>query len=707
MSDQSGFDTSHYYALPIGTNLFEFRIEQVLGHGGFGITYLATDTNLDERVAIKEYMPSEIAVRVSDSTVRAKTKSDNDTLEQGLNSFLEEARTIARFRHRNIVHVRRFFRLNGTAYIVLEYEYGHTLGQYLETHTINNDQLRELLSAVLNGLDVVHTRATLHRDLKPSNIILRPDESPVLIDFGAARDFQSRNSRSVTAIATAGYSPPEQYIGGQQGPWTDIYALGAIAYRIVSGTTPPDSLRRLRKDPLIPASSLDVEYDPAILRTIDWMLKIDESERPISVEAVRDSLSGAVFDTAKDTAGNQASEHKSKSASDYPSESVDLSVKTAEPRALRPALYIAGLAALMGIAIYGLNFYRDLVKQSQASAPVSFVKALAPVATPTEVAPKASANTSMSSNYAKKLFEAAYDEQKLNALLHQCKTSANCSANITSTIDLRFKTIELEKRRFQEARDPTQYSAYLAGCLACQYRDAAMTQAKKDEPSPLPNALATTSPTDPTAPANTTTSSYFADRLSEARYDEQKLNALLDQCKPASGCYLSPAINERLSIILRERRQYWAAHTPSEYSQYLFECVACIFREAAQANATRVPPAIPPAPVVDIPEPDRWNAVAFVIYRVNGRSRVAIGYSGIRSSPEEAKRSAKAACERRSDGHYCKTSHANRTGCYYIQSGVNRGRVRWASAGTPEGAQRGCQAGGYRCDGSPIGGCIN
>jgi serine/threonine protein kinase len=172
--------------------------------------------NLDERVAIKEYMPNEIAVRVSDSTVRAKTRADSDTLEQGLNSFLEEARTIARFRHRNIVHVRRFFRLNGTACIVLEYEYGQTLGQYLETHKMGNDQLHDLLSSVRDGLDVVHSRATLHRDLKPSNIILRPDESPVLIDFGASRDFRSRDSRSVTTIATTGYSPPEQYIGANK-----------------------------------------------------------------------------------------------------------------------------------------------------------------------------------------------------------------------------------------------------------------------------------------------------------------------------------------------------------------------------------------------------------------------------------------------------------------------------------------------------------
>ena len=477
MSDQS-FDTSHYYALPVGTNLFEFRIEQILGHGGFGITYLATDTNLDERVAIKEYMPSEIAVRTSDSTVRAKTKSDSDNLEQGLNSFLEEARTIARFRHRNIVHVRRFFRLNGTAYIVLEYEYGQTLGQYLETHKIGNDQLRDLLSSVLNGLDVVHARATLHRDLKPSNIILRPDESPVLIDFGAARDFQSRNSRSVTAIATAGYSPPEQSIGGQQGPWTDLYALGAIAYRIVSGTTPPDSLRRLRKDPLVPASSLDVEYDPAILRTIDWMLKIDEAERPVSVDAVRDSLGGTAFAAGQDAASGQ----QQKSASDDPNGSAnDVSVETApEPRALGPVLHIAGLVALVGIAIYGLNFYRDLAKQRQTSTPMStsLEKTLAAPATP--------AFTMTPSFYTTSFYEAGYDEQKLNALLEQCRSDANCTTNHTSAINNRLSIVEREKRQFAAAHSSAEYSAYADGCIACRFRDTAIIFAKNIEPPPPP-----------------------------------------------------------------------------------------------------------------------------------------------------------------------------------------------------------------------------
>ena len=448
MSRSSGSDTSHYYALPAGTNLFEFRIEQVLGYGGFGITYLATDTNLDERVAIKEYLPGEIAVRVSGSTVRAKIGSDGDSLEQGLNSYLEEARTIARFRHRNIVHVRRFFRLNGTAYIVLEYEDGQTLAQYLETHTVGNDQLRALLSGVLDGLEVVHSRATLHRDLKPSNIILRPDQSPVLIDFGASRDFQTRNSKSVTAIATAGYSPPEQYIGGQQGPWTDLYALGAIAYRVVSGVTPPDSLRRLRKDPLIPASSLDVEYDPAILRTIDWMLKIDEAERPISVEAVRDSLAGkALEQLAIGSAGTDLGQNQRIALDGDRPASVTKPSKTApQSRVLRAALFVVGLAAFLGITIYSSGFYNGRDAKGQAS-----------VLVPSQTTPPASesASAEISAGTAAKVKRAdpspqpnattailpadpeAFDadksqsvvqgEQKLDPVVEDCGNANNCS----------------------------------------------------------------------------------------------------------------------------------------------------------------------------------------------------------------------------------------------------------------------------------------
>lgn len=215
-------------------------------------------------------------------------------MPQGRKAFLEEARLLARFRHPNIVHVRRFFELHGTGYIVQDYEPGQTLSNRLANGPIGEEELRRVLTGVLDGLEAVHERAILHRDLKPDNIILRANGTPVLIDFGAARDFAGRHSRSITAIAAGGYTPPEQWgVGGQQGPWSDLYALGAIGYRCVTGAAPPISLQRLRTDPLVPAATAAAgRYDAALLRTIDWMLTIDEAKRPASVTAVRAALGG-------------------------------------------------------------------------------------------------------------------------------------------------------------------------------------------------------------------------------------------------------------------------------------------------------------------------------------------------------------------------------------------------------------------------------
>lgn len=298
-SERSAGD-SHHFALPNGTKLFEFEIDKVLGHGGFGITYLATDMHLQEQVAIKEYLPNELAVRLSSKEVSPKSGGSRADFEAGLKAFLEEARLVARVKHSNIVRVRRFFEFQGTGYIVQEYEEGTTLSQRLGKGSLPEQELRTILLKVLDGLEYAHERAILHRDVKPSNIMLRKDGTPVLIDFGAARDFASRHSRSITAIASPGYTPPEQFgIGGEQGPWTDIYALGAVLYRCVTGKPPIDSLRRLRKDALVPASvEASGNYDPVLLKLIDWMLQIEESDRPASANAVREALQGIDAETA-------------------------------------------------------------------------------------------------------------------------------------------------------------------------------------------------------------------------------------------------------------------------------------------------------------------------------------------------------------------------------------------------------------------------
>ena len=285
-------DGGYLLALPKGTKLFEYRIESVLGQGGFGITYLANDTLLDEAVAIKEYFPNESAFRTRDLSARAKSPQDRELFQSGLDAFLGEARIIARFRHHNIMQVRRFFEAHGTAYIVLQFETGRSFEDVVAGGPIPEKELMPIIAGILDGLEAVHERAILHRDIKPRNVIIRQNGTPVLIDFGAARDFSSRNSSTVTKMASPGYSPPEQYgVGSQQGPWSDFYALGAMMYRAVTGKVPVDSLRRLRNDPLVPASTAAVgRYNKALLRVIDHMIQIDERNRPATVADIRASL---------------------------------------------------------------------------------------------------------------------------------------------------------------------------------------------------------------------------------------------------------------------------------------------------------------------------------------------------------------------------------------------------------------------------------
>ncbi len=286
MVDELNSETvSHDFALPAGAKLLEFEIESVLGYTGFGITYRATDTLLREAVAIKEYLPNEFAVRLPEGTVRAKSDEEQEEFKTGLDAFLREARVMALFRNDHIVRVRRYFEMNGTGYIVLDLEQGQTLSDLVEEGPLPEAQFRDIFSAILDAVEVIHNRAILHNDLKPNNIMLRDDGSVVIIDFGAARDFRGR----YITTAACGYSPPEQHgIGGQQGPWSDLYALGAIAYRCIIGSAPPDSPERLRNDPYVPTViAAQRTYDKSLLSAIDWMLKVEKADRPRSVAQVR------------------------------------------------------------------------------------------------------------------------------------------------------------------------------------------------------------------------------------------------------------------------------------------------------------------------------------------------------------------------------------------------------------------------------------
>lgn len=303
VSSQDSGAASHIYALPPGTRLKRYSIDRTRGHGGFGITYIAKDTESGETVAIKEYLPGEIAVRVSNSTVRARVADDRKLFNDGILAFLEEAKRVAGIVHPNIMEVKEFFTMNGTGYIVARFEPGLTLSERLaKPNPITEKAMRGILDGILQALITLHEHdsALLHRDIKPSNIILsrgrsEHQETPVLIDFGATREFRNRNSRSVTALVSVGYSPVEQYgIGGPQGPWSDIYALGATAYRCVTGKTPPDSLPRNDDDKIVPAViAAKGKYSDDLLRLIDWMIMVKPADRPRSAQIALEALRSA------------------------------------------------------------------------------------------------------------------------------------------------------------------------------------------------------------------------------------------------------------------------------------------------------------------------------------------------------------------------------------------------------------------------------
>ncbi|MBI2383949.1 MAG: serine/threonine protein kinase, partial [Gammaproteobacteria bacterium] len=285
-----------------GTRLHEYAVERVLGHGGFGITYLATDTNLQKRVAIKEYLPTDLAFRAQDTTVRMRSDAEREAFQWGLEQFVKEARTLARFAHPAVIQIHRYFESNGTAYFVMEYAEGETLGALLRRQgVLPADALQKALLPILDGLQEVHRAGVLHRDIKPENIILRRDGSPVLIDFGAARLTLGSKTRSVLTMATAGYAPLEQYsTTGAQGPWTDIYALGAVAYRALSGRKPVESINRLREDPLVPAALAGQgRYPPAFLAAVDWALAVNHEDRPQNLAEWRLCLTGAIAPPAR------------------------------------------------------------------------------------------------------------------------------------------------------------------------------------------------------------------------------------------------------------------------------------------------------------------------------------------------------------------------------------------------------------------------
>jgi serine/threonine protein kinase len=287
------------HPLPPGFQLEGYCIERQLSHGGFSIVYLAHDAQ-GVPVAIKEYLPARLVTRTAASPVPVVIEEKKTAFLQGMKSFFEEGRLLARLDHPNVVRVLNFFRANETAYLVMRYERGRTLQEHIQRHqgTLNEAFIRNVFTRLLNGLREIHMHKLLHLDIKPANIYLRMDGHPVLLDFGATRQGLGGGDPSLGTVHTPGYAAPEQMGSGEpQGPWTDIYAVGATLYACLAGGTPLSADRRAKGERLIPAQERwRKDYSPQLLELIDWSLNLPIAERPQSVFALQKVLNGELLD---------------------------------------------------------------------------------------------------------------------------------------------------------------------------------------------------------------------------------------------------------------------------------------------------------------------------------------------------------------------------------------------------------------------------
>lgn len=355
-------------ALPSGYELDEYVIDHEIGSGGFGVTYKGYDKNLNRVVAIKEYFPFDLASRGQRHTVSPKTQAASDISDYrwGLDGFIQEARTLALFEHPSIIRVVRYIERNNTAYIVMEFADGQDVSNLLSQRgVLSIDEVKSLIVPIIEGLAIVHAAGMLHRDIKPANIRIRASGAPVLIDFGAARQAIGARSRSISTVFTAGYAPIEQYSSrGNQGPWTDIYSLSAVAYVALTGENIYhfEATERIRRDTLPRLADRIEGGDRAFIEAIDRGLSPEESDRPQSVTEWLELMAGG--GVGKGGASSAA-------AAPFTMGSVDVAASSGadEPQgraapATKPMPWLAMTAASVGLVVVLLLGYMALSLRS-------------------------------------------------------------------------------------------------------------------------------------------------------------------------------------------------------------------------------------------------------------------------------------------------------------------------------------------------------
>ncbi|XXQ54087.1 protein kinase [Xenophilus aerolatus] len=283
-------------ALPVGHHIAGFDIEEVLGQGGFGIVYRAWDVALERHVAIKEYLPAALVTRATDSLqLTVRPGEATQAFGVGLSSFVNEARLLARFDHRALVKVFRFWEANGTAYMAMPFYRGPTLKTALDylRRPPSERLVRKWLAPLLDALEILHAADCYHRDIAPDNILLTAD-GPVLLDFGAARRVIADRTQVLTTLLKPSFAPIEQYGStGAQGPWTDLYALAGVVHYALTGRAAPPATVRVLNDPWLPLSAqpaLRAAYSAELLGTVDAALAVLPDARPASVADFRRRL---------------------------------------------------------------------------------------------------------------------------------------------------------------------------------------------------------------------------------------------------------------------------------------------------------------------------------------------------------------------------------------------------------------------------------
>ncbi len=281
------------HTLPLGTKIDTYVLEKILGGGGFGIVYLGKNLANNEDVVIKEYMPQKLAQRLPDFSVEP-LDGHQETFATGRKLFFNEASALSKLKHPNIVDVQNFFEKHGTAYMVMRYESGANLQQYIKNRGggLSEKFMRTVFPQLLDGLTAIHSRGVLHLDIKPSNIHLRPGGRPLLLDFGAVHTMNLTKRNPQAQVVTAGFSPVEQYkAGGYVGPWSDLYALGATMRACLEGVPPPAANDRAEKDMMRPAKeAFKKKYSASLLDAIDWAMEVDPLLRPQSSEKLLERI---------------------------------------------------------------------------------------------------------------------------------------------------------------------------------------------------------------------------------------------------------------------------------------------------------------------------------------------------------------------------------------------------------------------------------